>query len=254
MATVVHRLFDLRSESASVRIIETGRPWAGLAQGFRAKLIGIVMLCAGLVPAAATAAPITYSVTGGSVQVSVFVGATLIGSTLSPAVGGTVTIDMASQSLDDLSISLAPNIGLSLATSYGGYDGITIESASVTDATGYSSILVGSTAGSFTVVGGPLAVSGFWGGTDSLGSNPPVSGVPISYAVPSITAVVSATPGIEINGVTLNALSGAFFGEAEDLTVLANILVTDLVVIPEPSTGLLVLTGLGLLSTRRPRS
>jgi len=35
---------------------------------------------------------------------------------------------------------------------------------------------------------------------------------------------VSASPGIAINGVTLTTPSGAFIGEAEDWTVLANIL------------------------------
>ena len=81
-----------------------------------------------------------------------------------------------------------------------------------------------------------------------------MTGIPIAYAVPSISAVVTGSPSVEINGVTLNALSGAAFGEAIDLTVLANILVTDLVEISEPSTALLVLLGLGLLGLRPRRT
>ncbi len=80
-----------------------------------------------------------------------------------------------------------------------------------------------------------------------------MGGIPIAYNVSSITAVVNSAPSIEINGVTLNALSGAGFGEAEDLTVLANIVVTGLIPIPEPSTGLLFSLGLGLLAARQRR-
>ncbi|MCP4903661.1 MAG: PEP-CTERM sorting domain-containing protein [bacterium] len=217
----------------------------------RAKLFAALILS--VAPAAAQAAPITYLVTDGSVALTVFTGTTAIGSSSSPTLSGTVTIDMANQSLDAVNILLAPNIGLSLTEPYGGYDEITIESASLTDAAGYSSTLTASDPGSFTVLGGPLGVSGTWGGTDSSSTNPPVGGIPIAYNVSSITAVVNSAPSIEINGVTLNALSGAGFGEAEDLTVLANIVVTGLIPIPEPSTGLLFSLGLGLLAARQRR-
>ena len=259
MVTFVRRRADPRAAS---HLVATGLDAAAATRsagpgfrraGRRAKLFAAFLLCTVLAPAAAQAAPITYSVTGGSVVLTVFVGGTPIGSSTSPNVSGTVTLDMAAQSLDALTISLEPNIALSLTTPYGGYDGITIESASLSDAAGYASSVLGSTGGGFTVAGGPLEVSGFWGGTDSSGTNPPVSGIPIAYDVPSITAVVTSSPSVEIVGVTLNALSGTAFGEADDLTVLANILVTDLVAIPEPSTGLLISLGLGLLATRRRR-
>ena len=224
------------------------------AEKFGPRVLAALILCAALAPAAARAAPITYSVTGGSVVLTVFVGGTSIGSSSSPSVSGTVTLDMAGQSLDALTISLAPNIGLGLTTPYGGYDAIAIESASLSDAGGYSSTVIGSAGGGFTVAGGGARCQRLLGGADSSGTNPPVTGIPIAYAVPSISAVVTGSPSVEINGVTLNALSGAAFGEAIDLTVLANILVTDLVEISEPSTALLVLLGLGLLGLRPRRT
>ena len=227
---------------------------ASNARGPWARLLAALIFCAVLIPAAAVipaaaqAAPITYAVTGGIVNLTVFNGAVPIGSTVSTTLSGSVTIDMVAESLDSINIVLEPNIGLTLSTPYGGFDQITIESASLGVAPGYSSTTIASAPSSFTVSGGPLSVNGSYGGSDSSLVNPTVTGIPITYSVPSITAVVNSSPSIELNGVTLNALSGAAFGELSDLTVLANILVTDLVVIPEPSTALLASLGLGLLA------
>lgn len=232
---------------------------ASNARGSWARLLATLIFCAALIPAAALvpataqAAPITYAVTGGTVNLTVFNGALPIGTTVSTTLSGSLTIDLVAESLDSINIVLEPNISLALSTPYGGYNSITIEAASLGVATGYSSTTIASTPLSFTISGGPLSVSGAYGASDSFLVNPAVTGIPITYDVPAIIAVVNSSPSIELNGVTLNALSGLDFGEPNDLTVLANILVTDLVVIPEPSTALLVSLGLGLLAAASRR-
>lgn len=214
------------------------------------RLLAALIVCAALIPAAVKAAPVEYNLNGGTVLLTVVVNGTVIGSAVSNSLTGSLIVDQSAQTLDALTIVLDPNIALSLSTAYGGYDSIVIESASIGGGLGFSTSAISSNALSFTVSGGPLQVSGTYGGTDSLGVAPPVSGIPIAYPVPSITAVVTPTSSISFNGLTINSLDGATFGEANDLIVLANIFVDpgSLTVVPEPSTALLVSMGLGLLA------
>jgi hypothetical protein len=183
----------------------------------------------------------------------VFVGGFLVGQTSSPGLSGSLTIDSASQSLDDINLVLDSNISLSLSSPYGGYDEITIESASITSDIGFSSTLLSNTPQSFTVSAGSLTVNGSWGAADSLGVNPTVSGLAISYAVPLMTAVITSVPLVNTTLVTLNALDGTSYGELFDLTVLASFAVTGVTIIPEPSTALLAGLGLALLAARARR-
>ena len=199
--------------------------------------------------AEAWSAPISYSVTGGSVTISVAVGGTVLGSTTSPLTQGGFTTDSSSQSLNDFSITLEPDIVLSLSSAYAGYDTVTIESATLSAAPGFSSTLIGSAGSTYTVLASPLGVSGSWGGSNSAGTPAPVSNQPISYPVPSMTAVIGNAPLIYVNAVTLTSLDGSLFGESNDLVVLASINVDSAIVIPEPQTALLLgfgLLGLGL--------
>ncbi len=209
----------------------------------------LFMLC---LPSGASAAPILYSVTGGSVQITVMVGASIVGQTTSPGLSGTLTLDDVAHSLDSLDLSLDPNIGLTLSAPYGGYNLITIESASLTGDVGFAPLgtpVVNPS--SYSAAAGPLTVNGFWSATDSGGINPPAPSTAIAYAVPVVTAVVNTSPFVSISGVTINSLSGVTFGEASDLTVLASFVVTSVTVIPEPGTALLAGFGLVLMAASR---
>jgi hypothetical protein len=205
-------------------------------------------------PSAASAVPVVYDVAGGTVVISVYAGGVELGSAIATGLSGQLTIDTANQSLDALNITLPSNIALSLASPYGGYDEVTIESANLQDSVGYNSVLLSSGPASFTVSGGPLAVVGAWGATCCTGAPPTSSatGVPIAYSVPSITAVLSESPILTMNSVTLNSLAGSGFGETTDLVVLANITVNSVVAVPEPGTALLVGLGLVLVARIRP--
>lgn len=225
-----------------------------LAGGARKWLCVLSVLASLLLASPSWASPVLYAVTGGSVQVLVFVGGFLVGSTQSPGLSGTLTIDAAAQSLDDLNLVLDPNISLSLSSAYGGYDTITIESAALTSDVGFSSSVLSSTPQSFTVAAGSLSVNGSWGATDSGGVAPPVSGVPISYAVPLMTAVANSVPLVNSTLVTLNAISGVAFGEPNDLVVQASFAVTGVTIIPEPSTALLAGLGFAALAARARRT
>ena len=220
-----------------------------------ARVLASLIFCVALLPGAAQAASVQYDVTAGVVEISVVVAGTVIG-TASGGVSGSLAIDDAAQSLDGLDLQLSPNILIALSQSYGGFDLVNIENATIASDTPFSSTLVSSTAQSFTVIGTPLVVNGAYGAADlNPGVLNPVVNVPISFAVPSITAVIGNS-SISFASFTLNSLDGAGFGEADDLTVLAQITVasTNLTPIPEPSTALLMSLGLGLLAASRRRT
>jgi len=195
--------------------------------------------------AGAGAVPITYSVSSGSATVEVLVGGIVVGQATNVGVTGSVTIDSVALSIDSLALALDPNISLTLSTSYGGFDQVTIESASLTSAVGFGSVVPSTpiSTKSFNALVGALDVAGSWAASDSGGVNPSQSGVPISYAVPAMSAVVSSllVPLINVQSVTLNALNGALFGETQDLVVRANLSVF---AVPEPGTGTLLVLGL----------
>jgi hypothetical protein len=220
-----------------------------------ARVIASLIFCVALIPGAAQAASVQYDVTTGTVDISVLVAGTVIG-TASGTVSGSLTIDHAAQSLDGLDLQLSPNILIAFTQSYGGFDLVNIENATIASDTPFSSTLVSSTAQSFTVIGTPLVVNGAYGGADLVADNlGPVTNVPISFAVPSITAAIG-TSSIAFTSFTLNSLNGADFGETDDLNVLAQINIdpTNLTPIPEPSTALLMSLGLGLLAASRRRT
>ena len=220
-----------------------------------ARVLASLIFCVALLPGAAQAASVQYDVTAGVVEISVVVAGTVIG-TASGGVSGSLAIDDAAQSLDGLDLQLSPNILIALSQSYGGFDLVNIENATIASDTPFISTLVSSTAQSFTVIGTPLVVNGAYGAADlNPGILGPVANVPISFAVPSITAAIGNS-SISFASFTLNSLDGAGFGEADDLTVLAQITVasTNLTPIPEPSTALLMSLGLGLLAASRRRT
>ncbi|MDP6981443.1 MAG: PEP-CTERM sorting domain-containing protein [Myxococcota bacterium] len=199
-----------------------------------------------LIAPASQAAPITYGVASGNAAIRVLVGVSEIGSTTTSLVGGDVTIDVTAQSLDALNIVLGPNVPLALSSPYGGYDDITIETVSLTDGAGYTSTLLSSIGSTFQVLVGPLDVAGSWGATDSAAVNPPQSGVPISFGIPSLLSGVVVDGTVMMNGVTLTLLDGAEFGESDPLQIIADI---QLELVPEPGTALLVGLGLAALSS-----
>lgn len=247
-----------KASLSEAELVRKGKDPSGLLKSKKspfARVLASLIFCVALLPGAAQAASVQFAVTTGVVNLSVVVAGTVIG-TASGSVSGSLTIDHAAQSLDGLDLQLSPNILINLSQSYGGFDVVNVESATIASDIPFSSTLVSSTAQSFTVIGTPLVVNGSYGAADvNPGVLNPVSGVPISFPVPSITAAIG-TSSIAFTSFTLNSLSGVSFGEADDLTVLAQINVdpTNLAPIPEPSTALLMVLGLaGLTAAGRRR-
>ena len=226
-----------------------------LASTFRACLgFGAVLLLLGL-PLSASAAPITYTVNGASsVSITVFKGVTILGSAFG-TLTGSITLDNDAQTVDAISLTTSPNIQFVLSTPYGGYDQITIDSASLTSDVGFGELSPPVTIGNaYQALTGGLSVQGAWSATDSNGINAPASGVPINFPVQSVTSLIDASLfTVTINQVTINSLAGSTFGETENLTVVASYLLSTSspALIPEPGTALLTGFGLVLMAASR---
>jgi hypothetical protein len=226
-----------------------------LASSFRACLgFGAVLLLLGL-PLSASAAPITYTVDGlSSVSITVFKGVTLLGTTAGQLTGS-ITLDNVAQTVNALSLTTSADIQLTLSTPYGGYDQITINSASLTSDVGFGELSPPVTIGNaYQALTGGLSVQGAWSATDSNGINAPASGVPINFPVQSVTSLIDASLfTVTINQVTINSLAGSTFGETENLTVVASYLLSTSspALIPEPGTALLTGFGLVLMAASR---
>jgi len=226
-----------------------------LASSFRACLgFGAVLLLLGL-PLSASAAPITYTVDGlSSVSITVFKGVTLLGTTAGQLTGS-ITLDNVAQTVNALSLTTSADIQLILSTPYGGYDQITINSASLTSDVGFGELSPPVTIGNaYQALTGGLSVQGAWSATDSNGINAPASGVPINFPVQSVTSLIDASLfTVTINQVTINSLAGSTFGETENLTVVASYLLSTSspALIPEPGTALLTGFGLVLMAASR---
>ena len=165
---------------------------------------------------------------------------------------GTVTADTAQTNLEGLELSITPNVPIALSQSFGGFDQITVESATLTSALGFTTLSSSGVPTFYTANAGPLEVNGFYGASDSGGVASPVSNVPISYDVLAITGIVNTVPFLQVNSVTINALDGTAFGEpGKHLTIVASYYVT---AVPEPGTGLMAAFGLIVLGLRGRRS
>ena len=155
----------------------------------RVKWAALLALLAGLfVSSKAMAVPVSYSVTSGSVNLLVSVDGVVIGTNVSALTNGSFTIDTSAQSLDDFSITLEPDLILNLSTSYGGYDTVTIESATLSAQPGFSSTVIATASSSYTVLASPLGVVGSWAGLNSGGVPPPVDNsgsMPVSARIAS---------------------------------------------------------------------
>ena len=208
------------------------------------------------------AVPIQYSAEPGSivsvqVQKGLGVGATdllPVPEEIALQATSTITIDDGTDALLSFSLLFAPGTVLELSEHYGGYDEITLNSVEVFSGPGFAvlSTIPSGSGYSFTASG--VDVEGEYVAADSGGLQSPTP----PTALPEFSSLLTgayepATLSLSFDGVQIALIDGAPFGETLSLLVQGSFSVTggSPVVIPEPSTGILLAGGLVLLGSRR---
>lgn len=208
----------------------------------------LVLLLALLLPVASTATPVVYTFTSGSVDITGTVGTTtLFSATGIPLTGAFVTFDAANPTLDDFDISGGPSGLITLSSSYGGFDGFTLDSFTLSPGTGYTNISVTGGPTMFSFVVGPADATGV--ATAYIGTTP-IMTIPFMETSSAILGTIDIGSGtLTLSGVTLLVISG-ISGELVPLIVKGDITFTGMVV-PEPAMMTLLALGAGLVWRQR---
>jgi len=214
----------------------------------------------------ARAVPIQYTAEpGSSVTVQVQKGLGVTATVLLPVpeeialqATSTITVDDGTDELLGFSLLFVPGTVLELSEHYGGYDEITLNSVEVFSGPGFTILSTTPSGSGYSFTASGVAVEGEYVATDSGGLQSPSPPTALPEFSSYLTGAYEPTTlALSFDGVQIALIDGAPFGESLSLLVQGNFSVTggSPVVIPEPSTG--VLLGLGLLvlgSRRRARS
>lgn len=214
----------------------------------------------------ARAVPIQYSAEPGSsvtvqVQRGLGVGATAllpVPEVIALQATSTITIDDGTDALLAFSLLFVPGTLLELTEPYGGYDEITLNSVEVFSGPGFAILSTTPSGSGYSFSASGVAVEGEYVAADSGGFQSPSPATALPEFSSFLTGAYEPTTlELSFDGVQIALIDGAPFGETLSLLVQGSFSVTggSPVVIPEPSTG--VLLGLGLLvlgSRRRARS
>jgi hypothetical protein len=204
--------------------------------------------------APASAAPVVYQFLMGEANISVTAGTTTLVENATLTLDGIfATFDDVAPALTDFHFTTAPGQSITLATAFGGYDDIVVESASMLPGAGYANLFAAQIGpNTYQVAVAPIVVNGVYSAANSAGPPPPpVSNVPIDFVntSPLVANIDLVEQTFILEGITLAMIWVP--GEADPAVLKADLTFKGMRFVPEPATAsLLVLTAVGLAVLR----
>jgi hypothetical protein len=202
----------------------------------------------------ASAAPVVYQFLLGQANISVTSGTTTLVENVTLHLDGIfATFDDVAPALTDFQFTTAPGQTITLASAFGGYDDIVVESASMQPGPGYTNLFAAQIGpNTYQVAVAPVVVNGVYSASNSAGPPPPpVTNIPISFmnTSPLVANIDLIEQTFILEGITLAMIWVP--GEVNPAVVKADLTFKGMSFVPEPATaGLLALTVVGLVALR----
>jgi hypothetical protein len=219
----------------------------------RARIFGSLLLSAAVVLLAASsqAAPITYSLTSGSVTITATVGGNPVaGPVTFPLTGTSVRIDETSLVLNRIDLAIGSTGPILIAPPYLGFISVNIDFATLVALNGTLSLFDPGPPSGYNYSIGPVQVAGQFDAINLIPTNN-INNAPFGFANPSAsgTLFVDTNVALALDGITIGSIDPDGPGGMDPLVLKGDFIFEG--VVPEPGTAILLGLGLAAVASRR---
>lgn len=204
----------------------------------------LLAACVSLLPLSASALPVTYYFTSGSVTITATVSGGLVSGPVSvPLTGISVTVDEGALTLDSIQLSMGSTGSVAISPSYLGFTSINIDFASLSATGGSLTLIDSGPPAEYAYSIANVNVSGQFDAVNVVPANSLVDDY-FGFMNPSASGsvFVDAVNGtLDLDGITLGTLDPDGPGGADPLVLKGDFFFSGEV--PEPGVGLLLGTG-----------
>ena len=201
------------------------------------------------VASAASAVPVVYTFTSGSVTLTATVnGVGVAGPVTFGLTGTSVTIDQSALYVNSISFAAGSSPTVPISPTYAGFTAIHLDFATLT---GFGGTLTPTFPGVYDYSIGPVNVSGQFDATHTIPANS-LNNVPFGFVNPTASGTIFVSTGqIDLDGITLGQIDADGAGPLPPLILKGDFTFSG---VPEPGTALLLGMGIAGLAALRRRT